>query len=455
VIAPRVRCFAVMSVDRLVASLDHLPGTSVLLLDSDYTILWASASSYDVFGLRPSDAVGRSAFEFIHPDDLDAVATDLIRVIEHAEADLEVNRWKGGGAHIELHLKGAHGWVRTTMLSHVLFAVDGAESLLLFAWRSPDAVLLDEAIDAIGHRAPLDDILTLVLRYVETNFADPRTIYRLVRWDGRHIQVYDGTGPRESDAFVPADLVSFVRTVTETTDFVDGSGLPPEVARVGVDAGRPTLSVVPIFEPGSAVPAGAVVLWDVAGMSFARIKGIPAAVRLAGVAMSVDRATRELFDKASRDGLTGVLNHDAFRTALARADDEREPCAVLVVDVDDFKTVNDTLGHQIGDAVLATAAKRLGLTLREHDVVARLGGDEFAALLPAIESVEDAMPIAQRVVDALCTAMHLGDVMVHVSCSVGVAVRQSGEALGDVLGRADLALYDAKAAGKGVAAVRS
>jgi diguanylate cyclase (GGDEF)-like protein len=444
-----------MSVDRLVASLDHLPGTAVLLLDAEYTILWASASSFDVFGLRPSDAVGHSAFEFVHPDDLHAVATDLVRVIEHAESDLEVNRWKGGGAHIELQLKGADGWVRTTMLSHVLFAVEEARTLLLFAWRSPDAVLLDEAIDAIGRRAPLDDILTLVLRYVETNFADPRTVYRLVRWDGRHTQVYDGHGPREVDEFVSSELVAFVRTVETTTDFVDGAGLPEAVAGIGAASGRPTLSVVPIFEPGSADAAGAVLFWDVAGMSFARMKGVPAAVRLAGVAISVDRATRELFDKASRDGLTGVLNHDAFQSALELADEEHDPCAVLVVDLDDFKMVNDTHGHPVGDAVLATAAKRLCVALRERDVIARVGGDEFAALLPEIDADADAMPIAHRVVEALRAPMHVSGLMVEAPCSVGVAVRHGSEPLADVLARADLALYDAKASGKSVAALRA
>ena len=160
----------------------------------------------------------------------------------------------------------------------------------------------------------------------------------------------------------------------------------------------------------------------------------------------------ELRRQAFEDSLTGLANRTRLRSrmerALADADGGRS-AAVLLVDLDDFKHVNDSLGHGAGDRLLACVADRLLDATRGSDTVARLGGDEFAILLGAVSSVRDAVVVADRVVAAISAPFTVHGREVRVGASVGVAVAQPGETPDDLLRNADLALYRAKDAGRG------
>ena len=156
---------------------------------------------------------------------------------------------------------------------------------------------------------------------------------------------------------------------------------------------------------------------------------------------------------ALHDGLTGLPNRSLLMerlcqvTAMSRRDSRS--IALLFIDLDGFKKVNDTLGHSIGDEVLKTVATRLSGLLRNSDTVARFGGDEFVVLLDNPESSEKIAQIGARVIAVLNEPMQFDDVQAHVGTSIGIAVFQNGsdspEAL---LKRADDAMYAAKAAGK-------
>jgi diguanylate cyclase (GGDEF)-like protein len=156
---------------------------------------------------------------------------------------------------------------------------------------------------------------------------------------------------------------------------------------------------------------------------------------------------------AQHDGLTGLPNRalfvDRLRQALALARRDAARVALLFIDLDRFKAVNDTLGHEAGDRLLRAAAVRMQACVREADSVARLGGDEFVILLPRIESAEGARTVAEKLRRALGEPFDVGGREASVSASIGVALYPDDA--GDetaLLARADAAMYAAKRAGR-------
>ena len=162
---------------------------------------------------------------------------------------------------------------------------------------------------------------------------------------------------------------------------------------------------------------------------------------------------QRLWEQAFRDPLTRLANRNLFRDrvehAIGLARRERRRVAVIFLDLDDFKNVNDTLGHDAGDRLLQAVADRLVLAMRTTDTVARLAGDEFAVLLEGVETVDDLERPAAALVKALGAPFVLGDSEMRVSASVGVALWAPGSAADELLSNADIAMYQAKAAGKG------
>lgn len=157
--------------------------------------------------------------------------------------------------------------------------------------------------------------------------------------------------------------------------------------------------------------------------------------------------------QASHDRLTGLPNRllfdDRLSLALATRMMRGEMLAVVFLDLDGFKTINDTLGHAIGDKLLQSAARRLTSCLREGDVVARWGGDEFTILLSPISCAEEAAKIVQRMLGALNVPFHFDDRELYVKASVGIALAPyDGENAETLLKNADAAMYRAKQQGR-------
>ena len=175
-------------------------------------------------------------------------------------------------------------------------------------------------------------------------------------------------------------------------------------------------------------------------------------VRMTGLNRQLASASVELNIRATTDSLTGLANRSAFadrlRAALATEERRAGTLAVLFVDLDDFKDVNDSLGHAAGDELLCVTAQRLDHTIRPGDLVARLGGDEFAVLLNGIPDADSALAVAERVVTALQEPAVIGDRRVQVGASVGMAMRRDGSTLDALMRDADVAMYAAKAKGK-------
>ncbi|WP_300006770.1 GGDEF domain-containing protein [Pseudonocardia sp.] len=179
------------------------------------------------------------------------------------------------------------------------------------------------------------------------------------------------------------------------------------------------------------------------------------------LARTVQQRERELQQLAFHDSLTGLANRALFLDRLGHALDvaarDRRPVSVVFLDLDGFKTVNDSLGHAIGDALLIGVAERLRATLRSTDTLARLGGDEFAVLVEQ-GGPDGATTVAHALLDALRAPFALDGRSVVVTASVGVAGVGPGTARGAataLLHRADVAMYAVKAAGKGSVLVHS
>jgi len=174
-----------------------------------------------------------------------------------------------------------------------------------------------------------------------------------------------------------------------------------------------------------------------------------------GISQDITHQRREqqrLADLAERDPLTGLLNRGGLAQRLAHKRDagEAHELAMLYIDLDHFKPVNDTMGHHTGDRLLQLFAHRLSETVRSSDVVARLGGDEFAILLGGVRSIELAETVADKVLAAASRPFDIDGHDVRVSASIGVAVMRPEDAgLRELLARADTMLYKAKAAGRG------
>jgi diguanylate cyclase (GGDEF)-like protein len=160
-----------------------------------------------------------------------------------------------------------------------------------------------------------------------------------------------------------------------------------------------------------------------------------------------------LAHQAYHDGLTGLANrsllHNRLAEAMSRARRQQRGVALLYLDLDGFKPVNDRAGHEAGDELLVTVADRLRASVRVEDTVARVGGDEFAILMEDLDDPESARQAAERLVETVGQPVSVRGREVAVGVSVGIAFSQGGEDDGDSLMRdADLAMYRAKDAGK-------
>jgi diguanylate cyclase (GGDEF)-like protein len=173
-----------------------------------------------------------------------------------------------------------------------------------------------------------------------------------------------------------------------------------------------------------------------------------------GLMRDLSRQRAILARQAFRDPLTGLGNRAMFmdhaRDALADADDTMT--AVILLDLDGFKGVNDTYGHAAGDELLRVASERLNANVRANDTVSRLGGDEFVVLLPRLVDDQIADTVANRILRDLLQPLAIGDAVLTIRASAGITItRGSGHDVDAILREADEALYQAKDDGKGVA----
>ncbi|MBJ8344274.1 EAL domain-containing protein [Antrihabitans sp. YC2-6] len=166
---------------------------------------------------------------------------------------------------------------------------------------------------------------------------------------------------------------------------------------------------------------------------------------------------RQLHERSMHDPLTGLPNrtlaYERIEQALAKADAEGTSIAVLLLDIDDFKIINDSLGHEAGDRALLRFASRLAAAARPEDTVARVGGDEFLVISDRIEGIAHAQRLAHALTESISTPHPPGNEPTPLSASIGIAVSEPHSTRQELIRRADLAMYRAKHAGTGGHAV--
>jgi diguanylate cyclase (GGDEF)-like protein len=239
---------------------------------------------------------------------------------------------------------------------------------------------------------------------------------------------------------------------------VDDPAADPAEVRYLASIGQRTMAMIPLVAVGRTV--GLIEVTAARRNAFDS-RAVELAMMLAGeAAMALENARLydEIRHRALHDGLTGLANRVLFRDrvelAVARSERSGTLIAVLFLDLDDFKALNDTHGHARGDEVLVVAARRVSDALRPSDTAARHGGDEFAILIEDIVDEADALTVATRLAEALRQPMPIGHAEVRIAASIGVALGSAGhETADDLLRNADVAMYAAKASSRGGAEI--
>jgi diguanylate cyclase (GGDEF)-like protein/PAS domain S-box-containing protein len=254
--------------------------------------------------------------------------------------------------------------------------------------------------------------------------------------------------PSAATLFGPAPIIG-----ARLPDLVD-AGDRPEVAR----------AVSGLLGRGATEP-GTEGIWQITGLAGQPVhvqvhsRDLRGTSAVAGLVLTLRDVTGqhqledELRRRATYDARTGLPNAELFadraERAVTAARDAGTTAAVMLVDLDDFKAVNDTLGHLAGNELLAAAAARLAGAIRESDTAARWGGDEFAILLENLPGPAEAAAFAGRVAQAFSAPFALKAARLTISVSIGVATTADSTGTGELVAHADEALYAAKNAGKG------
>ncbi len=268
---------------------------------------------------------------------------------------------------------------------------------------------------SISHRAPLEDILAAVVASAAELLRDPTASLNLIGGED------------------PPDGGVCVRAVADN--------------RLHVVEGTEAAMAAPVHEQGDVVGALRVRSREPQRTySRAEQEILVALAENASLALTDAKTVGAMVHQALHDTLTGLPNRALFVDRLAHALSRRgAEVAVLFIDLDRFKAINDTLGHAAGDALLVSVAERIGRCLRGADTAARLGGDEFAVLLEDVVELGDAIAVAERIAKAFRAPFSLDGHEVFCACSIGIARGHGG---GDELLRnADVAMYRAKADG--------
>lgn len=225
----------------------------------------------------------------------------------------------------------------------------------------------------------------------------------------------------------------------------------PELYGAMVHAGAQTLAAVPVRYADEHLGVLAVYLPYGRSVTDEDCDALSTIGAMIGQALARTRLHEEMHRLALHDSLTGLPNRvllmDRLERAVAGSERTGRPFAVLLVDLDGFKDVNDTLGHAVGDRTLVAVAERMAASVRQSDTVARLGGDEFAVVCEDADAVV-ADVLARRILEVLADPLDVDGARVAVTGSVGVTLGGPGRSTGELLSEADKAMYVAKRSGK-------
>lgn len=420
--------------ERIVRALDRAPDAVVTLINADLSIAWISHSATWVTGTDPSGRKGANSLERIHPDDVERIVHGLVQ-LQAAEPVgaptvpvIEPLRYR--------FQRFDGRWVVMEATVHNLLNDPVVRGLLT------EARPVEGGLDGVGHvvdllvaEAPLPEVLGACAGLVPVYLGSAAVVARTA--EGPVVGTAPGSpaGPLALDDRWWQDALK--GEVVEPLDF---SVLPDEMADPARDEGFVTAWTFSITAASSTEVIGCVVVWVRmhTDLNLTIDTTLRQTKRLAALAIGEHRHHDELVRRAGTDPLTGLGNRSALRRRL---DAGTDPVTLAILDLDDFKPVNDTHGHHAGDTVLQAVAERLHDVVREDDLVVRFGGDEFAIVFADGTSPESATRLTQRISDTVCVPISIGaGITISVHASIGLATASAD----DVVHLADTALYQAK-----------
>ncbi|HKB28432.1 MAG TPA: GGDEF domain-containing protein [Candidatus Limnocylindrales bacterium] len=313
----------------------------------------------------------------------------------------------------------------------------------------------------VTQRAPLQDVLDAITAGVERIIADELVGLRLIDPDDPSMMTAVSASGSDGEAFGRGSRTAIEIGATGLAvraghlvvidDYATFRNATPSLTNLGLQAAM----AAPVYREG-AIAGSLVVASTRRGRHYSETEraALSAFADLTSMALTDGERTRQMLHSALHDALTGLPNRALFLDRLAqRLAPSRRPrrkTAVLFIDLDQLKYINDSLGHLVGDQVLVGVGQRLQRTIRAEDTVSRISGDEFAVLLHSIASEREGRLIAERVLEAVREPFTVGGRTLVVSASVGVRfVRAEDRDAQDVMRGADLAMYEAKASGRG------
>ncbi|HMG43569.1 MAG TPA: sensor domain-containing diguanylate cyclase [Acidimicrobiales bacterium] len=424
--------------ERLVRALDRSPSSIVILIDEDLQIRWLSRSASWVTGSDPDDREGTSSLDRIHPDDVGRILHALDQLRTASQSPLPgPTRPVSAPLRYRFQRFDDDRWVVMEAQVHNLLDDPDVRGMLVISRQ------VTGELDGVGHvidllvtDAPMATVLGACAGLVP-DVVGTAAVVGLV--DGSPV-----IGAREGS--VAEHLVADDRWWTAT--LADGevrapgdfAGFPDVLADKARAEGFRTAWVSPLFDGATAAVVGCLVVWvrTSGERNIVDDDALRQAERLASMVIGEQRRHHALDRAAVTDPLTGVGNRAALHRRLDAAGDT---VAMAIIDLDDFKPVNDRHGHETGDAVLKVVAKRLSGAVREGDLVVRFGGDEFAVVFAAGTPGVGLAGAQQRIVEAIEAPIKLRNGLVlSVTASVGFATAAPSA----VTKAADTALYRAK-----------
>jgi diguanylate cyclase (GGDEF)-like protein len=419
---------------RLMRALDMSPSTVVALISEDLRNVWVSRSVAWVVGDDPDAAMQEEALTRVHPDDVDRLLHGLAQAKSAVPASAPSLR-AVEPLRFRVERPGG-GWMALEALVINLLddpAVNGLVAIVRPVGGEVEGV--GRVVDLLVADAPLREVLAACAGLVP-DYVGSAAVVAMRK--GRPVVAAPAGSPAErlsADERWWRGTLADARARTAT----DHAGFPDDLAVRAREAGFRSSWVLPLSDGATGEVIGCLVVWVriAAEPNIANEAGVRQAERLARLVIGEQRRLDALRHEALTDPLTRVANRSALR---ARLDAATDPLTVVVVDLDGFKLVNDTHGHETGDAVLRVAAQRIVGAVRQDDLVVRLGGDEFAIVFAPGTDPEGMARSMRRVVDSIGQPIRLGDLTVTVGASAGLATGRPPE----VLREADRALYEAK-----------
>ncbi len=403
----------------------------IFLADARGMCIYSNAACQQITGLTLSEALGRPWDELVHPDDRDETAMQWLAAVREErafQAEVRIRRSDGSIRWARLNAATVRGGSKIS--AYLLMMEDvterkASERVL----RDAEEALFEEKERAQVTLASIGDAVLVTDAAGDVTYLNPEA-ERLTGWSDE-----DAVG----------------RPLTEVFRIVDGITLKTarNPAQQAIDEGRTVglaLGCLLVSRDGTTVP-----IEDSAAPIHNRAGGVTGAVIVFHDAAQSKAITERNAHLARHDSLTGLANTalltERLSQGIALARRHRSRLALLFIDMDRFKGVNDVHGHLVGDELLKSVARRLKGCVRATDTVARRGGDEFVILLAEIDSRRHAAHVANKVLSALSETYVIEGVPVASSASVGISVYpEDGEDATTLLQYADSAMYESKAA---------